>query len=293
MLVATIRRNGKEQRAMRVLLGVVVAALAAPTAFAQSQAETWNGLPDRFQLDTGYFRLQADTLLRYNGPAGGSGEVDLENDLGVDDLANTFWLDGTWRVGRRHQLKLAFTRLSRDRASYTLQRDFTWGGETYSAGLDATTHTGAKVLGGYYRFAVFRNDRFEIGPAVGVGYIWLDAGIRATGTATTPGGTESRNLDKSASTGSVTGAVGGYASAWLAKRLAVQGDFLYIKVKPGDSQASVTDWRLATNYYFTHHVGAGVQYKYYKYTYDRGILSSELGGEVKFQGGQAYLSFLF
>jgi hypothetical protein len=278
---------------MRGLLGVVVAALVAPTAFAQSQAETWNGLPDRFQLDTGYFRLQADTVLRYNGPAGGSGEVDLENDLGVDDLANTFWLDGTWRLGRRHQLKLAFTRLSRDRANYTLQRDFTWGGETYSAGLDATTHTGAKVIGGYYRFAAYRSDRFEIGPALGVGYIWLDAGIRATGTATTPGGTESRSLDESASTGSVTGAIGGYASAWPAKRLAVQGDFLYIKVKPGDSQASVTDWRVAVDYYFFRNAGVGVQYKYYKYTYDRGILASQLGGEVKFQGGQLYLSLLF
>jgi hypothetical protein len=278
---------------MKVLPGVLAMALLSPPVFAQAAAATWNGLPDRFQIDTGYFRLSADTVLRYDGPAGGSGEVSFENDLGIDQRANTFWVDSTWRVGRRHQLKLAFTRYSRDRADYTLQREFTWGGQTYSAGLTATSETGSKLLGGYYRFALFRNDRFEIGPAIGIGYLWLDAGIRATGTVTGPGGAESRNLDKSASIGSVTGAVGGYAGGWLTKKLTVQGDFLYIKVKPGDSEAAVTDWRLAADYYVSRHVGLGVQYKYNRYRYDRGALVSELGGEITFQGGQVYLSMRF
>jgi len=67
------------------------------------------------------------------------------------------------------------------------------------------------LLTGYYRFAVLRNDRFEIGPTVGVGYLSLNARIEATGTVSGPGGTESRSLDERASTGSMTGAVGGYA----------------------------------------------------------------------------------
>ncbi len=274
---------------MRASLIAAALALAATTASAQSTTETWNGLPDRFQIDTGYFELKADTLLRYNGPAGGSGEVNFEKDLGLDKTVNTFWIDGTWRLGRRHQIKLSFTRVQRDRANHTLQRDFTWGGETYSAGLNATATTGSDILGGYYRFALYRSDRFEIGPAVGVGYLWLKAGIQATGTV----GSESRNLDSSASTGSVTGAVGGYASVWLAKRLAVSGDYLYIKVTAADTTAAVTDWRAAADFYIFTNVGLGAQYKYYRYSYDRGILVSKLGGELTFQGAQVYLSFKF
>ncbi len=53
--------------------GVLMAALSAPSAFAQSSPTTWNGLPDRFQIDTGYFRLTASTVLRYNGPEGTGG----------------------------------------------------------------------------------------------------------------------------------------------------------------------------------------------------------------------------
>jgi hypothetical protein len=278
---------------MRAVIGGVLAAgLLASPAFAQSSSDAWNGLSDRFQIDTGYFRISANTELRYNG-AQGSGDIDFEDDLGVSPDANTFWLDATWRVGRRHKLKLAYTKLDRQRGDYTLQRDFTWGGKTYNAGLSATTSTGADILGGYYRFALVRNDRFEIGPTLGVGYLWLNARIEATGTISGPGGSESRSLDERASTGSITGAVGGYAQAWPAKRLALYADFLYVKVTPGNTEAAVTDWRAGANYYFTRNAGLGAQYKHYRYSYDRGILVSKLGGEVTFQGFQAFLSFLF
>jgi hypothetical protein len=279
---------------MRTAIGGILAAvLSAPFAFAESSPATWNGLPDRFQIDTGYFRLSADTVLRYNGPGGASGEIDFEQDLGLDEQVNTFWVDATWRVGRRHQLKLAFTRLTRDRGDWTLQRDFTWGGQTYNAGLSATTTSGEDILGGYYRFAIFRNDRFEIGPTIGIGYLWIDARIEATGTVSGPGGSETRTLDEGTSTGSITGAVGGYAAAWLAKRLVVQADYLYIKVKPENSEASVNDWRVAVDYYFSKNVGLGAQYKYNRYSYDRGILVSKLGGELTFDGGQVFLTFRF
>jgi len=274
---------------MKAVLGAAVAAaLLVSPAHAQSSG-SFTDVPDRFQIDTGYFRISANTVLRYNGDQG-SGDVAFERDLGVNKDADTFWLDATWRVGRRHQLKLAYTKLDRNRANYTLTRDFTWGGETYSVGLDAQTSTGADILGGYYRFALVRNERFEIGPALGVGYLWLDASIRATGTV---GGAESVSHAQSASVGSVTGAVGGYAQAWPAKRLALNADYLYIKVTPGDSEASVSDWRLGADYYFTRNAGLGVQYKHYRYSYDRGVLVTKLGGETRYQGFQAFLSFLF
>ena len=118
--------------------------------------------------------------------------------------------------------------------------------------------------------------------------------LRATGTIPGPGGTPvSRNLDRDASKGNVTGAIGGYAAAWPAKRLALRADYLYIKVKPENAEAAVTDWRVGANYYFFRNAGLGVQYKYNRYRYDRDILATELGGEQTLKGGQVYLSFLF
>ena len=97
----------------------------------------------------------------------------------------------------------------------------------------------------------------------------------------------------SASTGALTGAIGGYAEAWPAKKLMFQGDFLYVKVTPNHEEASVTDWRLAADYYFYRGAGLGVQYKYNKYTQARGALSTKLGGEMTFQGIQAFATFRF
>jgi hypothetical protein len=270
-------------------VAVAGAVVLATPSFAQSTSGTWSDLPDRFQIDAGYFNLESDTVLRLEGVPGGSGEVDFERDLGIDQKVDTFWLDGTWRVGRRHQLKLSFTRMSRDRRDHTLTRDFVWGGETYTAGLTTSSSTASDILGGYYRFAIVRNDRFEVGPAIGIGYLWLEAGIRATGTV----GGASRTLDRSATMGSVTGALGGYVNAWPARRLLLQGDFLYIKVNFENSEASVKDWRLGANYYFFRNAGLGVQYKYARYSQDRDILSSQLGGELTFQGFQVFLSFRF
>ena len=274
---------------MTVFGGVLAAALLAAPAFAQSSAGAWSDVPDRFQIDAGYFNISANTVLRYNAGPGLAGDVDFEKDLGLNQDASTFWVDGTWRVGRRHQVKLAFTKLNRNRDAFSLQRDFTWGGEVYSAGLEANAETGSNILAGYYRFAIVRNERFEIGPAIGIGHLSLTTRIRATGSV----GGVSRTLDQSASTGSVTGAIGGYASGWLAKRLVAHGDFLYLKASPGNSTASITDWRLGADYYFLRNAGLGVQYKYDRYSYDRGILVSKLGGEITYKGFQVFASFRF
>ena len=65
----------------------VVSLLAVPGR-AQESSGTWNGLPDRVQVDTGYFNMTADTVLTFQGGPG-TGNVDFERDLGVDDNAHT------------------------------------------------------------------------------------------------------------------------------------------------------------------------------------------------------------
>lgn len=279
---------------LRTAIPLLVVLASGTAALAQSSTTAWTDVPDRFRFETGYFLMQADTLLRYNGPEGNSGQVDFEDDLGLDQEVGTFWLNGRWRIARRHQVELAYTNLERDRGGFTLEREFTWGGETYRAGLTSASYAKSDLLGGYYRFALVRNERFEVGPTLGIGYLWVDVRVEATGSIQGPGGAPtSETLDEAASTGSVTGAVGGYVSGWLAKRLVVRGDFLYIKVSPENTDASVTDWRVAADFYVLRNVGVGVQYKYNRYTYDRGILVNRLGGEMTFQGLQVFATLAF
>lgn len=128
---------------------------------------------------------------------------------------------------------------------------------------------------------------------MGIGYVWLDARIQATGSISTPIGNVSATLDQSASTGSITGAVGGYTNGWILKRLNAHADFLYFKLSTNGDDATVTDWRLGAYYYFSRNIGLGIQYKYNKLSYDRALLSRKLGGEVTYKGPQILASFRF
>ncbi|RPH36044.1 MAG: hypothetical protein EHM91_16490 [Planctomycetota bacterium] len=42
--------------------GILAATLLTSPAFAESSSGTWNGLSDRFQVDTGYSRLLVSNL---------------------------------------------------------------------------------------------------------------------------------------------------------------------------------------------------------------------------------------
>ena len=94
----------------------------------------------------------------------------------MTSTSDTFWVDGHVAGRPTPQAEARVHEFSRDRDGYTLERDFTWGGEAYDAGLCVNSN-GAPSLGGYYRFALLRNDRFEVGPTIGVGYLWLAARI--------------------------------------------------------------------------------------------------------------------
>ena len=275
-------------------IGIVDLALLATLALAAApaQAQTTTGysdLPETFRLDGGGFRIAADTKLQYSLGGQPPTEVDFEEDTALPSNANTFWLDGTWRVGRRHQLSVNVTRSKRESEGRTLTRDITWGDQVFTVGRHVQSEDSATILTGYYRFAVLRNDRFEIGPTVGVGYLWMDATLRATPLEGEGGGD------------GVTASIGhdhrgrrrvlqclAAPARGAARRPVVrlrQAGERRRRPSPtaGSGSTGIPGGR----------VGFGAQYKYYKYRYERGLLSTELGGSLKLQGGQAYVSFLF
>jgi hypothetical protein len=265
---------------------------APPPTSAAAAAST--PLRDRFQVDLGYYRINSDSVLYLTNGSGVRSEVNFEKDLGLSPSANTFWVDTTWRLGTRHQLKLDFTKFTREFQSKVLSRTFIWNEKTFGAGLSASSTIGSTVTAFYYRYALVKHDRFEIGPAVGIGYLKFKAGITATGTVVVSGSaSQSVTLDESGSKGTITGDLGAYFNVWAHRNVAVRGDFLYMKVKPGQSVAAITDSRIAVDVYPWTRVGFGAQYKYNKYSYDLDIRKAGLGGHVTYSGGQVYLSFLF
>jgi hypothetical protein len=259
---------------------------------AHAQTGSYSDVPDKFRIEAGGFRIGADTELTFSTEGGSRPPVNFEG-LNLPHNATRFYLEGFWRPWRRHEFSLSWYSHNRSGEPLTAQRDITWGDQVIHAGATVEGKVDSSYLSGVYRFAAYKNDRFEIGPSIGIGYLSLDAGISGNGSVTTPSGTVSRSFDSSRSLGQITGDVGAYLYWWAAKRLLVRSDFRYIIVKPGDSEASVTDARGALIYHFTRHVGLGVQYTYTKFRYDREVLSTELGGSLRYSGGQIILAGAF
>jgi hypothetical protein len=106
-------------------------------------------------------------------------------------------------------------------------------------------------------------------------------------------GGQSRSFDVGKDLGQPTGNLGVYFYAWPARRLLLRGDFRYIIVKPEDAEASVTDGRASLIFHPWRSIGVGLQYTYSKFRYDREIVSTELGGRLRYSGGQVVLSAAF
>ena len=265
--------------------------LLAGSATAQSSSG-YSDVPDRFRVEVGGFRIGADTNLTLNTSGGSRRPVDFEA-LNLPDNATRAYVEGFWRPWRRHQFSLSFYRNNRDGDPTTVERELTWGDRVIAVGTTVSARVNSHYLSGVYRFAAYKNDRFEIGPSLGIGYLSIEAGIRWQVRATGAAGTVSVPFDVSRSMGQPTGDLGGYLLWWPIRRLLVRGDMRYIIVKPGDSEASVTDGRAAAVYHPWRNFGVGLQYTYTKFRYDRDILSRELGGSLRYSGGQLVLSGAF
>lgn len=258
----------------------------ASAAVARTGSGTWNGLPNRFRLNAGGFRVDAETNLKLESETNAL-PISFENRLKLPKIAQTFWVDGAWQIGRRHELSLTYTRVRRKGPDVVLNEAINFG-EVFDPGDTVAATVNTSLLSGYYRFAIKKTERFEIGPTVGIGYLRADATLRfASDSEEVGGGSGSKAVP--------IGAVGGYFRGWLSRRVVVRGDFLYLKATVKSVAVSIVDARAALDIYPSRHLGAGIQYKYDRYSGNRNVSdeNSSLNGKLTYQGIQYYVSFLF
>jgi hypothetical protein len=256
-----------------------------PAVPALAQSSSYSDVPDRIVLEAGGFNMFVNTSLTFNSSA----PLGFESDLNLPGTVQRGYVEGFWRIARRHQISASYGRLDRTADGTSLGRDIPWGGVVYHAGLTVSGSSRTDVISGTYRFSLYKNPRFEAGPALGFGYLWFTAEVAASATL----GGQSNTLDRQAQESTPTGDVGGFANWWVARRVYVRGDLRYILVKPTNSEAAVTQGRASLTWYPWPHLGFGGQYVYDKYRYDRNVRSSQLGGSYRYDGLQIFASVAF
>ncbi len=266
-------------------------ALLLPGAAVLAQ-ETDTDVPQKFWFEVGGFRVNTQTNLRLSGGNPGD-DVSFERDLNLPGNTTQGYLEAFWRPWNRHQFSVNWTRVKRDGGSVTLQEDIQWGDDIFMVGAEVRGSTDSDFISGAYRWSLYKNEKFEIGPAIGLGYVWITAGI--TGAAGIAGGGDElvRDISAEGKASSITGDIGGFFYWWPGKRWMARGDFRYIAASFDESDAAITEGRASITWYPWSQVGVGAQYTYVKLDYQRDLLVTELGGTLQYDGVQILVSVAF
>ena len=277
---------------MRQVLMLFALVLLLPAVPAQAQW-TETDVPQTFWLEAGGFRVSAETTLRLGGAVGPGSDIVFERDLQVPGSTTQGYLGGFWRLGRRHQVSLNWTRVKREGERVTADEEIRWGDEVFRVGAQVQGTNDSDFLSGVYRFALVKNDKFEVGPALGLGYVWVSAGLRGQAGVGIGGDELVQDIEVQSTVGSITGDLGGYLYWWPGERWLVRSDARYIFASFEESEASVTEARVSLTWYAWRQVGFGAQYTYTRFRYDRGLLVTSLSGEYKYDGLQFLVNFAF
>jgi hypothetical protein len=275
----------------------MVAGLAVSLALAGSaraQEATFSDVPDTWRFEVGGFYIGAASNFTFNSPGVTPEGISFEQ-LGVPTDQTQLYVEGFFRPWRRHQFSLSWYGNSRDGSPQSLKREINWGGYTFATGATVTAHTSTDFFSGAYRFAAYKTDdnRFEIGPALGFGYLHITAAIQGEVGARLGGVQVSAPVDISKTLGSPTGDAGAYLYWWPLQRMQVRADFRYILVEPGNTKADITDGRGGLIYHPWKNFGLGVEYTYTRFVYNRTVLSTDLGGSLRYSGVQALITSAF
>lgn len=272
-----------------VLTALVALVVVLPGAEALAQ-ETDTDVPQTFWLELGGFRVSSNTDLVLNGSNPGD-DVNFERDLKLPNDTTQGYLEFFWRPWNRHQFSANWTRVQRDGGTVTLERDVEWGDVTFPLGVEIAGTNDTDFLSAAYRWSLYKSDKFEIGPAIGIGYIWIDASL--TGRVRVGDIDLGGPQTVAGSASSITGDVGAFFYWWPGQRWMVRGDFRYIAVGLDDADAAIGEGRASVTWYPWRRVGIGAQYAYTSLEYKRGVALTELGGKIQYDGLQIMVSLAF
>jgi hypothetical protein len=252
-----------------------------------ASADERNPLAAKFIVDAGYFFMSTDMRVRVDGETTASvgSDVDYDDTFGIGDF-DRFRAEASWRIAPRHLLRAMYFQNNRS-ASRSVERDISFGDETFPLGATVNARSELTVAQLSYEYAFLRRDNYELAGGIGVHYVDMGLGLDATLVA--QGGTASRSLDENAATQAPLPVLG-LRGLWRLPHdfyITAQVQYFYLQFDPYSGslinlKASVV-WQLAD------HVGIGIGYNDFGFRFDiddahdfDGRLRWDYGGAIAF-----------
>jgi hypothetical protein len=261
------------------LLGMIASGQASGQ---QSEWSRHPALHDRWMFQLGAYAPNVKTSASLNGTGGVVNRaIDFEDDLNLTDRKVMPALLASVRLGERWRIEAEYFSLHRS-GSRAVSRTISWGDNTYTAGTVVSSEFDSDIyrLSGGYSF--IKDDRRELGVALGLHVTDFRASLSASGGRTQAGDTLAPLP--------TLGVYGAYA---FTPRWLLSGRLDYFSVKVDDYDGVLVNFQAGVDYRFSRHVGVGLAWRHVDYDVD--VTRARYTGNIsyKFSGPMLYVNASF
>jgi hypothetical protein len=129
----------------------------------------------------GLFASGFETEVSLSTDAGRGTSLRFEDELGLDDAADSLRVDLYWRINRWHRIDLGYFDLDR-KGTRTASRQIEWGDYTFEVGSEITSSLRTRIFPLRYTYYFFAEEDFELGVGLGVYGMQVAAGLEGSAT---------------------------------------------------------------------------------------------------------------
>jgi hypothetical protein len=288
------------------IAAVIAAAFAGVLGTADNAAAADEAIAfgkEMFKLSLGYYRPNFDSRVAVGVPgATPPGDINPEQDLGLDKSLGGARFDGYWRFADRHRLYFGYYKLDRS-ASKTLTKDIgpidipSLGvNEIIQAGSNINIEAKWEVFILGYNYSFYKTDTLEIAGLVGLNVAQL--GTKLSGTLYT---SPSYPYPGPALTGATAGSTltaplpaFGFSGDWaIGDRWRMRGHAGAFKITIQNIDAKVVDAGVAGEYRVYGNIWAGLGYSLLNASAKKAESTSNASLDWRTGGLSLYASMLF
>jgi hypothetical protein len=129
----------------------------------------------------GLFASGFDTEMSLSSASGRGTSLRFEDELGLDDAADSVRADFYWRINRHHRIDLGYFDLDR-RGTRTTSREIVWGDHTFAASTQLTSRLRTEIWPLRYTYYFLAEKDYELGAGIGIYGMSVAAALEGTAT---------------------------------------------------------------------------------------------------------------
>lgn len=216
---------------------------------------------NRFMIDLGaYFPdFSTDAVIGREGRLIGS-IIRLESDLGLENDASAGRLEGYYRFKPKHAIDWQFLTLSRSGSS-VLDQEIVIKDRIFQFGADTDSSFDSQVYRIAYRYSFFQNEKINTGISVGLGAYGFELALAGEAILTDDEGgmstAEFVRVEENITVPVPT--FGVFINYAVRKDLMFAFNLNFLDLEVGDFEGRLVDSDFALSWYFSKHVGIGVE----------------------------------